>query len=106
MRAWPTRLGLMWAVAATTVGACDSGGGAHDAGPVACTTDRQCSGAGLVCDLVRGACVECVSAIDCASSQACRAGSCLTVVPCTSSRMCPGQVCDPMLHYCVDCVTD
>lgn len=31
---------------------------------------------------------------------------CVTAVACTSSRMCPGQVCDTAAGFCVDCVTD
>src|SRR5437868_2249502 len=31
---------------------------------------------------------------------------CVAVTRCTSSRMCPGQLCDAALGYCVDCVMD
>jgi len=84
-------------------GGCDSGGPAP---PATCTSDRQCSGAGLVCDFARGTCVQCTSATDCSANQACRAGACVDVVACMSSRACPGQVCDQTLGYCVDCVAD
>jgi hypothetical protein len=97
-------LGIAWLM--TVAVGCGGGDPHHDAGPIACTSDRQCSGAGLVCDLTRAMCVECVATSDCMAGQACRQASCVTVVPCMSSRTCPGQVCDTTLHYCVDCVSD
>lgn len=43
---------------------------------------------------------------DCSAGEACHSGACMIVTPCTSSRMCPGLVCDTTLGYCVECVTD
>jgi hypothetical protein len=100
-------LGVACVLASIAIGGCGPGhGAAPDVGPRSCTSDRQCSAAGLVCDLTRGVCVECVAMADCSAGQACRSGVCANVVACMSSRTCPGQVCDTRLHYCVDCVTD
>ena len=48
-----------------------------DLGPT-CRSDRDCSAAGLVCDLARGACVECVRTDDClVTGQSCVANRCV-----------------------------
>ena len=48
-----------------------------DLGPV-CRSDRECSASGMVCDLSRGACVECVRPEDClVTGQTCAANRCV-----------------------------
>lgn len=48
-----------------------------DLGP-SCSSDRDCSAAGLVCDLMRSTCVECVRAEDClVTGQTCSANRCV-----------------------------
>lgn len=62
---------------------------------------------GLVCDLGRRQCVECVEAADClGENEVCRANACVATTPCTTSRECPGLVCDRTLGYCVECITE
>ena len=74
--------------------------------PASCRSSRECSAAGLVCDVVTETCVECVEDVDClAADRVCRANRCQAIVPCVSSRECPGRVCDPALGFCVECVT-
>lgn len=77
-----------------------------DAAPMRCTSDRDCSASGLVCDTVAARCVECNRASDCGGERACLAGRCFTPTRCTTSRTCPGQVCSARLGYCVDCEAD
>ena len=72
-----------------------------------CTSDRECSASNRVCDRAQGVCVDCVATTDCLNaSEVCIGNRCVSVTPCTSSRMCPGQVCNTTLGYCVDCVAD
>lgn len=48
-----------------------------DLGP-ACRSDRECSASGMVCDLSRGACVECVRPADClVAGQMCASNRCV-----------------------------
>ncbi len=71
-----------------------------------CRSDRDCSGAGQVCDLTRMTCVDCLRDVDCSTAgQQCLGFRCVTPTRCTSSRTCPGQVCDTTRGACVDCVT-
>ncbi len=73
---------------------------------LSCTTDRDCTGRGLVCDTERELCVECNATVDCPAEQACLLHRCRPAVRCTSSRMCPDQVCSTTLGFCVDCNDD
>lgn len=93
----------LWVAATYFAPACSSA----PAVPTSCMSSRECSALGLVCDIASSRCVECVTAVDClGASQVCRANACVTVTPCTTSRMCPGQVCDLGAGFCVDCVAD
>src|SRR5689334_16107652 len=48
----------------------------------------------------------CVHAVDCDPGTVCVAGSCADAIRCTSSRMCPGLVCDLGRALCVECTSD
>lgn len=41
-----------------------------------CSSDKDCTSKGMLCDGTQGVCVECVSKADCGSGEACVAGSC------------------------------
>ncbi len=71
-----------------------------------CATNAECNGTARYCLRAQGACVQCLNSSHCGSDAACRQGRCVPRVACTSSRMCPEQVCDVAAGYCVDCVTD
>ncbi len=74
--------------------------------PAACRVTADC-GVGRYCDAPRGRCVECLLQDHCAADgRVCSQGRCVASVPCTSSRTCPDQVCDPAGMRCVDCVGD
>ena len=94
----------------TTNGGDAGDGSMHDAAndvAIVCHSDRDCSAAGLVCDDVRSLCVQCNGAADCGDAgTACIANNCRQITPCTTSRICPAQVCDMVLGYCVDCVAN
>src|SRR5260221_10309695 len=97
---------LGWAFSGAGCSDSASGGYGPDAniGPggvpvVQCTTDKVCRDVGLLCDMSRHICVECLTVVDCPMSDAavyeCYAGSCVGYQACTNSLMCPmGQVCD------------
>ncbi len=72
----------------------------------ACTSDRDCSALGMVCNVDTSRCVGCNAQADCTGSLLCIGHSCRAVTRCTTSVMCPGQVCSTSLGYCVDCNTD
>jgi len=75
--------------------------------PASCTSSRECSASGLVCDTASMTCVECLANTDClGGSSVCTAHRCRPITHCTSSRECPGLVCDPALGYCVECLSD
>lgn len=77
------------------------------AAPTTCQSSRECSAAGLVCDVASMTCVECNADADCLdASSVCVAHACRAITTCRSSRECPGQVCNATLGYCVDCVAD
>lgn len=72
---------------------------------VACATSRACPG--LVCDLTRGACVECVTRSDCFDGADCVGGVCEPPLACAGARDCSiGLVCDTARGLCVMCNTD
>jgi fibro-slime domain-containing protein len=45
-----------------------------------CTSDRNCTGFGLLCDRDVGSCVECLVAEDCPDGRGCTNGTCVTTV--------------------------
>jgi hypothetical protein len=59
-----------------------------------CDSDRDCSALGLICDRAVGVCGECSTAAECAAGEACLLGLCDPTRTCTTSRECPGLVCD------------
>ena len=72
---------------------------------VNCTSDKDCTPLGAVCDTAKGVCRECLSAKDCGAGQACKANQCATLTPCQSSKECPGAlVCSG--GQCVECAAD
>jgi hypothetical protein len=71
-----------------------------------CSSDRECSALGGVCDRTTSRCVECNAMADCPAGRSCIGSRCVTPVACTTSRMCPGQVCSTSRGYCVDCDAD
>jgi hypothetical protein len=82
-------------------------GGAGDASVSACSSDGDCVGAGLLCNVSLGRCVACLSSVDCAADHDCLGGACVAFTPCSNSLDCPqGDVCNPASGRCVDCVVD
>ena len=86
-------------------GSAGSGGG----GTVACSSDKDCTDLGLLCDPSTSVCVECVTSGDCAGGERCESGSCTEVQGCENSLDCvdaPGnrKVCDSASGECVECV--
>jgi hypothetical protein len=69
----------------------------------ACISDVTCKAANQVC--ISGVCQECGKSSDCGIGQTCEGGHCVTPVPCTSSKTCPG-VCDLATGQCVGCKSD
>ncbi len=57
--------------------AAGAGGSIPDAGPLACESDNQCTGLGLLCDKERGVCVQCLDDPDCQPGYACSDGQCV-----------------------------
>jgi hypothetical protein len=80
---------------------------AVDADSTRCASDRDCLSRNLLCDPLRSVCVDCVRDVDClAPGTVCASNRCVPDVRCTSSRTCPGQVCDVPLGRCVDCLVN
>lgn len=76
-------------------------------GGAVCASDRDCASAMQVCDVTSGRCVDCLRDADClGAGQVCTSNRCVTITPCTSSRMCTNQVCELTRGVCVDCVGD
>jgi hypothetical protein len=74
---------------------------------VACTDDTPCAPIGQRCYRPLGYCVQCATDGECATgTQVCTQGRCVDRVGCTTSRQCPGQVCDIARGVCADCATD
>jgi Cys-rich repeat protein len=87
---------------------CETGKACNPAGTCAeaCTSSTTCSSSEeLVCDPNTQACVECVTASDCAGkSTQCSLGKCL----CNYDSDCPSDyhLCAPDTHRCVECLSD
>ncbi|MDO9017222.1 MAG: nidogen-like domain-containing protein [Deltaproteobacteria bacterium] len=80
---------------------------AVDASTSRCASDRDCLSLNLLCDPLRAVCVDCVRDADCLTAgTVCASNRCVPDVRCTSSRTCPGQVCDVPLGRCVDCLAN
>lgn len=71
-----------------------------------CASHADCSGSTRYCLRATATCVQCVNATQCGSGSVCSLGRCVPAVACTSTRMCPDQVCDVTAGRCVDCVAD
>jgi hypothetical protein len=56
-----------------------------------CTTDNQCTSAGLLCNPSSGACTECVQTADCAASEYCDKGTCVPDTCVAGARTCSGN---------------
>lgn len=80
----------------------------HDASDTAvgCSADNECASPHAYCLRSERRCVDCLTATHCASGQTCASNRCVVPMACTSSRSCPGQVCDTARSICVDCLTD
>ncbi|MBI5611225.1 MAG: hypothetical protein HY902_20295, partial [Deltaproteobacteria bacterium] len=72
-----------------------------------CASDKQCQAAGLVCDMVAGVCVQCLTGDDCGTGESCKAHKCLPPpTKCASTKDCAlGLVCDKPNKVCVECIT-
>ncbi len=96
---------------AAGAGGSGTGGGSAGTGggpPIACSSDLDCVGMGLLCDMALGECVECANDVHCGAGAECVDNACKPVVPCASSLDCVNagfneQVCDPALGRCVVC---
>lgn len=74
---------------------------------VPCTDDTPCTASGRRCYRPLGYCVQCTADVECSGGmQVCTQGRCVDRVSCSTSRMCPGQVCDLARGACADCVVD
>jgi hypothetical protein len=72
----------------------------------ACSSDKMCAAAGMLCDPNRHLCVECIDDTSCKNGT-CTQGHCVTVQTCTNSLDCAmGHVCDKTQNRCVECVMD
>lgn len=70
----------------------------------ACKSSADCKATGQVCDKGAGACVDCVSAADCAGGFSCVESACTAAPPCKSDKDCP-NVCNTASGTCAGCVT-
>ncbi len=74
---------------------------------VSCTDDTPCTPLGQRCYRPLGYCVQCTADVECSGGmQVCTQGRCVDRVSCSTSRQCPGQVCDLARNACADCVVD
>lgn len=56
-----------------------------------CTTDNQCTSAGLLCNPSLGVCTECVQTSDCPAASYCDSGSCVPDTCVAGARTCSGN---------------
>ncbi len=74
------------------------------AGAPVCQSDAACKGAGKVCAIALGVCVECAIDADCLGAGVCLANQCVAQVKCASSKECAvGTVCDAASGLCAQC---
>jgi hypothetical protein len=68
-----------------------------------CTSDRDCSFPGLVCDTTSGACVACLDDSQCTIPERPRCDSALhQCVECGTSGDCASnEICEPTSHHCI-----
>src|SRR4051794_29172776 len=64
------------------------------------------AGADAAADAPQADASACRHASECPSGSTCIAGACQPSTPCTSSRMCPGLLCNTVTQTCVECVQD
>ncbi len=94
-------------------------GGSGGSGPVdalripdtasgTCSSDKDCTPLGLLCDVRIEKCVQCRNDLECGGGKRCAGGSCQMVVACKTSLDCAGvqnneNICDPGSGECVQC---
>lgn len=83
--------------------------------PTACKSDKDCTGAGLVCDPLTNVCVACLTDSDCGPSQHCVGRVCQGFTPCNNSLGCTEAIgpdgaeqpiCDKAIGECSTCLSD
>jgi len=57
-----------------------------------CSTDKECKNLGLVCDKMKGICVECVGALDCPEDKYCLDKVCVPDVCTAGEALCDGNL--------------
>lgn len=74
---------------------------------VACTSNRDCTATGQLCDTAAGVCVQCLTGAQCTGAgEVCLGHRCVAGTACASSRTCMGLVCETTRGVCVDCLAD
>ncbi len=82
-------------------------------GPAKCQSDKDCSGAGQVCDPLKKVCVACLTDLNCAANQHCVAYICESATACVNSLSCVGvmnadgsaqPICDQTAGTCTACL--
>ncbi len=74
---------------------------------VACTSNRDCTPSGQLCDTAAGVCVQCLTGAQCTGAgEVCLGHRCVAGTRCMSSRTCMGLVCETTRGVCVDCLAD
>jgi hypothetical protein len=91
-----------------TDGGPDSG---PESGAVSCTSDKECTDHGLLCDILAGICVGCLYDIDCGDQANCVNNECISITICENSLDCIDDVedrtvCDESRGECVECVAE
>lgn len=92
-----------------TAGTAGTGGAPPDELLPPCNSDKDCTPIGLLCDIQRGVCVQCLNDTDCGEYQSCESGECATYTHCLNSLDCTGEadgktVCDLTQNRCVECI--
>ncbi len=90
----------------------DTGSGATDAGSppkkTPCTSDKQCSSLGKVCDPLTNTCTDCLFDLHCKTTEHCVGQLCTPFVACGNSLDCKAvkgkPICDVQIKECVVCV--
>ncbi len=74
---------------------------------VSCSSNRDCTATGQLCDTAAGVCVQCLTGAQCTGAgEVCLGHRCVAGTPCASSRTCMGLVCETTRGVCVDCLAD